>query len=148
MSEPVSRRVVRWVARLFQRSVWVLTAVTATAGLARCGSSTQPSDRAAVVKAERAYLKASASGNGTLACAQLTGAARARIARNGAAATNGRTCTQTIKAVSRRLASAQRQSIRNAKITAVEIHRNHATIHVTGEPDTSATKVDGRWLLN
>ena len=115
--------------------------------VAGCGSS-QPSDgRAAVIKVERAYLSAAASGHGVATCQQMTAQGRRRIVRNGRA-TGGHTCAVVVSRAARELSASDRQTLRNAQVVSVRIAGDRARIKLRGEPSSSLVRTQGRWRVS
>jgi hypothetical protein len=114
---------------------------------AGCGSSQASEGRAAVVKVERAYLSAAASGHGAVTCEQMTPEARRRVVRNGRA-TGGHTCAAVFSRAAQELSASDRRALRDARVVSVRIVGDRAKIKLAGEPSSSLVRAEGRWRVN
>jgi hypothetical protein len=120
----------------------VCAVVIAVAG---CGSG--QSARSQIAQVTHTFQTAIARGDGKQACAQLTPAAEAAIAREGSSY-GAHTCEATIVLVSRGLTAAQKR-LAGSAVTAITIHGDSATAGVRGGgTPAQLTKVGGRWLIS
>lgn len=117
--------------------------------MAGCGGS---GDRGAVTQTVKDYLAALARGDGTTACAQLTGhEARLLLALITAddPETNPTSCTDAVAKIAGDLGGNEAALLRDAKITAITISGDKATVILAGATASPRLiKTNGHWYID
>jgi len=139
-----------------RRRAWVFAAAGApvvamiAAGVALAvGGSTGSSPTPRVVGTIKTALTAVATGNGSIACAQLTGSTQRHVAES----VGTRTCADAVKNIARILAKdpTEKQNLLQAEVRHVRIDRNKATADLLVGAATHTlglAESGGRWLIS
>src|SRR4051812_37599567 len=136
----------RWRTELIALVVGIAIGVGAGVLLGLGPFDRTPSEPDRARDAATAYLQAFADDDPGALCAHISPLGRARLQFN------ARSCEQSAQTAITQLPQAQRDALRDAKVTAVAISGTRGTAHFTpklsGRNDMQLVKVGEQWLVN
>src|SRR4051794_15353710 len=123
------------------RAYLAVIAVTATTLFYGCGS-----ERDDLVGTAHSFLDALASGNGRLACDQLTGVARRKVA-SAAMPSGTPSCEAVLRDIAANLDNEERDRLRGTRVRVTSVSEESGRVKI-GSRTLPARKVQGDWKLD
>jgi hypothetical protein len=115
-------------------------------GVAGCGGG---GDRSAIEKVTHNYTTALASGNGRMACAQLTESEVTALLNSVSQDINSSSCASAVDQVSNSLGGDGAAKVRNARLINLRIQGNNARGTLAGSSiQIRFLKVSGHWYIS